>query len=175
MLSQNEYKKLYTDYQAIFVPVFLIIIILKKEKYWLLFCKIYRTLIPFYILFMLYLMFFGFGRSSYDFNIVRLVPVVSTAGFIRETIQWKTIVINVFGNIIMFIPFGFLGIVFKKLNSFKRLIINFLSVIIIIESFQYFTRLGVFDIDDIILNTIGVAIGFGIYKWLTKTIIDRDF
>lgn len=175
MLSQNEYKKLYTDYQAIFVPDFSNLLILKKENCLLLFCKIYRILIPFYILFMLYLMFFGFGRTPYDFNIVRLVPMVSTASFIRETIQWKTIFTNVFGNIIMFIPFGFLGIVFKKLSSFKRLIINFLSAIIIIESLQYFTRLGVFDIDDIILNTIGVAIGFGIYKRLNKTIIDRDF
>ena len=141
----------------------------------MLFCRFYKVLIPFYILFMLYLMFFGFGRSPYDFNIVRLVPMASTAGFIRETIQWKTIVINVFGNIIMFIPFGFLGILIPDLKHFRKLMFNFISAIIIIESFQYFTRLGVFDIDDIILNTIGVAIGFGIYKWLNRTIIDRDF
>lgn len=139
------------------------------------FCKIYRTLIPFYILFMLYLMFFGFGRTPYDFNIVRLVPMVSTAGFIKETIQWKTIVINVFGNVIMFVPFGFLGIVIPDFKHFRKLMINFISAIIILESFQYFTRLGVFDIDDIILNTAGVAIGFGIYKWLNRIIIERDF
>lgn len=64
----------------------------------------------------------------------------------------------------MFIPFGFLGIVFEKLESFKRLIINFLSVIIMVEGLQYFSRLGVFDIDDVILNTIGMAIGFWIYN-----------
>lgn len=66
-------------------------------------------------------------------------------------------------------PFGFLGIVFPKLLNFKALIINFLFAIIIIESLQYFTRLGVFDIDDIILNTIGVAIGFWIYRiWASR-------
>lgn len=141
----------------------------------MLFCRFYKVLIPFYILFMLYLMFFGFGRSPYDFNIVRLVPMVSTAGFIRETIQWKTIVINVFGNIIMFIPFGFLGILIPDLEHFRKLMFNFISAIIIIESFQYFTRLGVFDIDDIILNTIGVAIGFWIYRWLNIKFIGKDF
>ena len=111
-------------------------------------------------------MFFGFGRSQYEINVVRLSPLISTFSFVKETILWKTVLINVFGNIIMFTPFGFLGIVFPKLDDFKTLIINFLSAIIIIESLQYFTRLGVFDIDDVILNTIGVAIGFWIYrKW----------
>lgn len=134
------------------------------------FQKFYRITIPFYTVFLLYLMFFGFGRSQYDFNIVRLLPMISTFSFVKETILWKTIIINVFGNIIMFTPFGFLGIVFPKLNGFKTLIINFLSAIIIIESLQYFTRLGVFDIDDIILNTIGVAIGFWVYKkWALRT------
>lgn len=126
--------------------------------------KIYQLLIPFYTLFLLYLMFFGSGRSQYDINIVRLIPMFSTAGFVKETILWKTIIINIFGNILMFVPFGFLGIVFPKLNNFWILIFDFLFAIIIVESLQYFTRLGVFDIDDVILNTIGVAIGFWIYK-----------
>ena len=126
--------------------------------------KLYKILIPFYTLFLLYLMFFGFGRSQYDINIVRLIPMFSTVGFVKQTILWKTIIINIFGNILIFVPFGFLGIVFPKLNQFWILILDFLFAIIILESFQYFTRLGVFDIDDVILNTVGVAIGFWIYK-----------
>lgn len=136
-----------------------------KGKYLEIIRKFYRILIPFYTIFLLYLMFFGFGRSQYDINIVRLSPMISTFSFVKETILWKTIFINVFGNIIMFTPFGFLGIVFPKLNDFKTLIMNFLSAIILIESLQYFTRLGVFDIDDIILNTFGITIGFWIYKF----------
>lgn len=133
------------------------------------FHKFYKITIPFYTAFLLYLMFFGFGRSRYDINIVRLMPMISTFNFVRQTILWKTIIINVLGNIIMFTPFGFLGIVFPKLNDFKTLIINFVSTIIVIESLQYFTRLGVFDIDDIILNTVGVAIGFWIYKFFFQS------
>lgn len=135
-----------------------------KGKCQFLFNKFYKFLIPFYTVFLLYLMFFGFGRSQYSINIVRLIPMFSTAGFIKETILWKTVIVNVFGNILMFIPFGFLGIVFPKLNNFKFLILNFLSAIVLIKSLQYFTRLGVFDIDDIILNTAGVSIGFWIHK-----------
>ena len=133
--------------------------------------KLYKILIPFYTLFLLYLMFFGFGRSQYDINIVRLIPMFSTVGFVKQTILWKTIIINIFGNILIFVPFGFLGIVFPKLNQFWILILDFLFAIITLESFQYFTRLGVFDIDDVILNTVGVAIGFWIYrKWASRVL-----
>ena len=133
--------------------------------------KLYKILIPFYTLFLLYLMFFGFGRSQYDINIVRFIPMFSTVGFVKQTILWKTIIINIFGNILIFVPFGFLGIVFPKLNNFWSLILDFLFAIIIIESLQYFTRLGVFDIDDVILNTVGVAIGFWIYrKWASRVL-----
>ncbi|GGG57486.1 hypothetical protein GCM10007332_19030 [Epilithonimonas arachidiradicis] len=119
-------------------------------------------------------MFFGFGRSQYDINIVRMIPMFSTVGFVEHTILWKTIIINIFGNIVMFIPFGFLGIVFPKLNNFRILILDFLFAIIAVESLQYFTRLGVFDIDDIILNTIGMATGFWIYQWLNRRFIGKD-
>lgn len=137
--------------------------------------KLYKILIPFYTLFLLYLMFFGFGRSQYDINIVRLIPMFSTVGFVKQTILWKTIFINIFGNILMFVPFGFLGIIFPKLNNFWILILDFLFAIILIESLQYFTRLGIFDIDDVILNTIGVAIGFWIYQLFERKIHSRRF
>jgi len=146
-----------------------------KEKYQQIFITFYRYWIPFYTVFLLYLMFFGFGRSQYDINIVRLLPMISTFNFVKETIIWKTIIINVFGNILMFVPFGFLGIVFPKLNNFRLLIFDFLFAIILVESLQYFTRLGVFDIDDVILNTVGVAIGFWMYRWLNKKFIGKDF
>lgn len=135
-----------------------------KEKIRFIFRKIYRILIPFYVVFLLYLLFFGFGRSPYNINIVRLIPLFSTINFIKQTILWKTIIINILGNVLIFVPFGFLGIIFPKLNNFWDLILDFLFAIILTEGLQYFTRLGVFDIDDIILNTAGAAIGFWIYK-----------
>jgi len=120
-------------------------------------------------------MFFGFGRRQYDINIVRLLPMISTFNFVKETIVLKTVMSNVFGNMLMFMPFGFLGIVFPKLNNFRVLILDFLFAIILVESLQYFTKLGVFDIDDVLLNTFGLAIGFWIYRWLNRKFIGKDF
>jgi len=128
--------------------------------------KFYKFIILPYMIFLLYLMFFGMGRFQYDDNIVRLQPVVSTIWFIEETISWYDIVKIVIGNIVMFIPFGFLGWVFPRLKDLKSLLISFVSAIVIVEALQYFTRLGVFDIDDILLNTLGVYLGWQICRFI---------
>lgn len=130
----------------------------------MIFRKIYRIFILPYTIFLLYLMFLGFGREQHEANIVRLLPLVSTILFVQNTTSWESIIINLFGNIIMFIPFGFLGWLNAKYFSFKKLIVDFLSVLIIVEVLQYLTRLGVFDIDDLALNSLGVWIGFQMRK-----------
>ena len=130
----------------------------------MIFKKIYRIFIFPYTIFLLYLMFLGFGREQHEANIVRLLPLVSTILFVQNTTSWESIIINLFGNIIMFIPFGFLGWLNAKYFSFKKLIVDFLSVLIIVEALQYLTRLGVFDIDDLALNSLGVWMGFQMRK-----------
>ncbi|WP_033398647.1 VanZ family protein [Riemerella columbina] len=125
------------------------------------FCKISLGL---YTLFVLYLMFV-WHRSPYSQNIVRLAPLASTILFIKKSILWKSIIINIVGNVVMFIPFGTVGFVYPKYRQLKPLVIDFISAITVVEALQYFTRLGVFDVDDIILNTIGVIIGFKLMTW----------
>ena len=132
----------------------------------MIFRKIYRIFILPYTIFLLYLMFLGFGREQHEANIVRLLPLVSTILFVQNTTSWESIIINLFGNIIMFIPFGFLGWLNAKYFSFKKLIVDFLSALIIVEALQYLTRLGVFDIDDLALNSLGVWIGFRMRKFI---------
>lgn len=130
--------------------------------------KFYKFIILPYTIFLLYLMFFGMGRLQYEDNIVRIKPIVSTIWFIQETISWLDIIRIVLGNVVMFIPFGFLGWVFPQLNNLKRLIITFVSTIVIVEALQYFSRLGVFDVDNVLLNTFGVFLGFLIRNFLER-------
>ena len=132
----------------------------------MIFKKIYCIFILPYTIFLLYLMFIGFGREQHEANIVRLLPFVSTVFFVQNTTSWESIIINLLGNIIMFIPFGFLGWLNAKYFSFKKLIVDFLSALIIVEALQYLTRLGVFDIDDLALNSLGVWIGFQMRKFI---------
>ncbi len=73
--------------------------------------------------------------------------------------------INLAGNIITFIPLGFfLPYFWKKFNFFTKHLLCSLLIILFIELFQFFTLLGSFDIDDLLLNIIGTAIGFFILK-----------
>jgi glycopeptide antibiotics resistance protein len=68
---------------------------------------------------------------------------------------------NILANTVCFMPFGFLvPLITKKpcgffLTAFFGLLFSGL-----IESAQYFFKIGVFDVDDIILNTAGVILGY---------------
>lgn len=75
-------------------------------------------------------------------------------------------VINIIGNIVVFVPFGFLlPIAFQKqLNRLDKLLFASVTGILLIEMLQLVFKLGVFDIDDVILNSIGIVIGFVILK-----------
>ena len=75
-------------------------------------------------------------------------------------------VINIIGNIVLFIPFGFLlPITFqKRLNRLDKLLFACVLGILSIEIVQLVLKIGVFDIDDVILNGTGVLLGFIILK-----------
>ena len=130
--------------------------------------KFYQITIFPYTLFLLYLMFLGMGRYQYGENVIRIEPVYSTLAFISNTIRVWDILRVVIGNVVMFIPFGFLGWVFLKLKDFQSLIFIFVASIVIVEAMQYFTRLGIFEVDDILLNTFGVCIGYLICKFFEE-------
>jgi len=130
--------------------------------------KFYKIIIVPYTLFLLYLMFLGMGRFQYDDNLLTVQPIISTINFIRGAISWRDIIVIVVGNIVMFIPFGFLGWIFAKFRDLKTLVFAFVSAITITEALQYFTRMGIFEVDDIILNTFGVFLGFLLRKFIEK-------
>ena len=75
--------------------------------------------------------------------------------------------VNLGGNTVLFMPMGiFLPRLCRKLNSFRKVLLAGTGIIIGIELTQVLTLVGRCDIDDLILNLIGIAAGYGIYKWL---------
>lgn len=132
--------------------------------------KFYKFIILPYTIFLLYLMFFGMGRTQYENHIIRVEPIFATLSFIENTIRWWDVIRIVVGNVVMFIPFGFLGWIFPKLQDLKTNVFVFISAIVIVEALQYFTRLGIFEVDDVILNTFGVLLG-----WQIKRILETRF
>ena len=72
---------------------------------------------------------------------------------------------NLFGNILAFIPFGYLlPLCFEKCKSWWRVLLWSLVLVLGIEFFQLFSAFGAFDVDDILLNTLGTMAGYLVYK-----------
>lgn len=85
-------------------------------------------------------------------------PAISTPIIVR-------FLVNFFGNILLFIPLGIiLPFFFKKLRTFKQFLRTTIIIIFLIEIIQLFTMLGIFDMDDILLDIVGAIIGYFCFK-----------
>lgn len=92
-------------------------------------------------------------RYGIDMKLINLLPF-----------SHKIDIIGYFENIMLFIPFGFiLPSMSQKFRSKSVLIISGFSFSLLIELSQMFNNRH-FDIDDLILNTLGAFIGYCIYK-----------
>ncbi len=102
------------------------------------------------------------------FRSVNLIPFHSIKQYIygsSDTIK-RFAFGNVIGNIVIFIPLGLYLPLFKK---DKRFLVNLLFIFIVslvVEILQGLLGIGVSDVDDIILNSLGGGIGILGYKFL---------
>lgn len=72
---------------------------------------------------------------------------------------------NLAGNILVFVPLGFLlPLLSDEMRKFSVVLINAFTFVLGIEVFQLFSAFGAFDVDDIMLNCLGAAIGYGCYR-----------
>lgn len=112
---------------------------------------------------------------------VNLLPLVNTIKDIikdvtTENETWffiKFWLTNVLGNIILLSPLAVLvPTLSKKFRSLKSVVILCFCTSCFIEFLQYVSlflgNLRSADIDDVILNTLGAFIGFGIFKILNR-------
>ena len=129
--------------------------------------RYYAVLIAFYTFFLLYMMFYGCGRHP-EYGFLQLNPFQSIKYFLNyhQFFSHKFLV-NIVGNILVFIPFGWLGILDKRLSNLPLLCFLFIACICAIELTQYYTARGTADVDDVFLNTFGMLIGYSLLKIAT--------
>lgn len=76
----------------------------------------------------------------------------------------RDIIWNIAGNMIMFIPTGIvLPVIYKKLDCFWKVVAVGALISLCIEILQLPFPSRASDVDDLILNTLGVAVGYWIY------------
>lgn len=117
-----------------------------------------------WLLVVFYFTFFPMTIIFYSwFGRFNLVPFASILQLIRETSAGLASY-NIFGNLLLLAPLGMLlPLLFKKLQRPWPLIWRVSAISALIEASQFITRARAVDIDDVILNTLGAAIGFGLY------------
>ena len=123
-----------------------------------------------YLALLSYLMFFSedFGRTNpnrgYAYN---LAPFKEIMRFITyyETLGMRAVVVNLAGNVIAFMPFGFfMPVVSRRSRGPVRIIFLGFGFSLMLETIQLVFKVGSYDVDDLILNTLGAAIGFFCYR-----------
>ena len=127
------------------------------------------TIFVIYIIALGYFLFFAesMGRTTrgdeYHYN---LQPLFEIKRIWRSShiLGMKYVILNFAGNVIAFIPFGYLlpKMVKKKPRLFHTVLFSF-EFSLLVELTQLISRTGSFDVDDLILNTFGGLIGYILY------------
>ena len=99
------------------------------------------------------------ASTAFPFR-VNLIPFVNLFDYDSK----RDLLLNVIGNTAMFIPSGIvLPVIYPKLNSFWKVLAVGALISLCIEIIQLPFSVRASDVDDLILNVLGVAIGYGIY------------
>lgn len=126
--------------------------------------KISFALLILYTLLLSFWMLIGFNRYTYPDFRYNLIPFSTIKHFLQfDRFNTNIWVINLLGNIAVFMPFGLLLPVLFR-GRFMRSFSVFIIALTVLELSQFLTRRGSLDIDDFILNSVGFLLGFGVYK-----------
>jgi glycopeptide antibiotics resistance protein len=94
------------------------------------------------------------------------IPFASLKYFYSVRRRVGYVLKNVLGNIIGFIPLGILlPFLFRNLNSAWKTIVAVFLISLAFETTQLVFNLGIFDVDDLLLNTLGGAIGYLVFAF----------
>lgn len=103
---------------------------------------------------------------------VNVVPFQNIRGYLAPETSTKVMFYNLFGNILLFIPYGFmLPFLFKSRIILFDVFYSAALLSLSFELFQLITRTGQFDVDDIILNTTGGLLGYLLLR-LYENVLD---
>lgn len=114
-----------------------------------------------------HLMFRFGGTQAGEAN---FVPFKTIWPYLRGDKGWLIAGLNLLGNIALLVPVGFLvPFVYRNMTWKKSLALAFAAGLAI-EGMQELLRVGIFDIDDVILNGLGVVVGYWVFTMLAKRV-----
>lgn len=143
---------------------------MEKESRKRLFRGIEILLFTAYLIVLCYFLFVAerlgrtFADRVYHYN---LMPLKEIRRFWehRHTLGFWSVFLNLAGNVLAFLPFGvFLPRLFEKCRHFFLTMIFCFEFSLCVEIIQLVWKVGSFDVDDILLNTLGGVAGYLVYR-----------
>ena len=137
----------------------------RKKK---IFRAVGKVLFLLYVVFLIYFLFLAewYGRTGiseeYRYNL-ELFREIKRFIIYREQLGAFAVFANLAGNILIFVPYGFFISVASRARGFFKTLFFSMGLSLCVEIIQLFTRVGSFDVDDILLNTIGGVFGYIIF------------
>lgn len=127
-----------------------------------------KVLFVAYLAFLVYFLIFSdwYGRGGetdgYRYNLI-LFQEIRRFWDNQATLGTFVVFANLFGNILIFMPLGFFVPMASKYKSFFASLLCTFGLSLGVEIFQLLTKVGSFDVDDLLLNTIGGVTGHIIF------------
>ena len=124
-----------------------------------------KVLFVLYIIFVFYFLLISeiYGRTGemqeYHYNLILFKEIRRFWNY-RNQLGIFATATNLLGNVLIFLPFGFFMAMASKYRSFLDTVIYSFALSLIIELSQLFMKVGCFDVDDLLLNTMGGVLGF---------------
>ena len=101
---------------------------------------------------------------TYGLSRANFIPFRTIKMYIRHRSTLNSFA-NLFGNLFILTPLGFLlPFAWKKQHSIFLITAMGFLVSMAVETLQLVLGIGAFDVDDLILNTLGVMLGYILYK-----------
>ena len=132
-----------------------------------------------YLAMLVYFMFFAesFGRDpaqrEYAYNL-ELFKEIKRFYQYRHQLGMEAFLLNVVGNMVAFMPCGFfLPIVSRRGRKWYNNTMICFGLSLCIETVQLVFKVGSFDVDDLLLNTVGGVIGYICYRIVQNARIRR--
>ncbi|MDD3137981.1 MAG: VanZ family protein [Lachnospiraceae bacterium] len=108
-----------------------------------------------------------YGRTGrmgdYHYNLIPLKEIKRFWEY-RNELGIFAVIANLVGNVMIFVPFGFFLPMASRYRSFFSTLFYSFSVSLCVEVFQLLTKVGSFDVDDMLLNTLGGVIGYILFS-----------
>lgn len=127
-----------------------------------------------YLILLMYYMFFAdiWGRTNirgdYSYNLQPFQEIIRFIRY-REALGFWPVFLNLGGNILGFMPFGFcMPLLDRKHRSWYVIFFESMLFSAGIEIIQLISRVGSCDVDDVILNTLGGFLGYLLFAAALK-------